>query len=323
MSTLLVEDLKIINLRKEKGVRFKLVGSNILIDRHLKGKCEKPRIRPLKMDSVTIRSDEEWKLYEKWREILSSTLKKYYSNDPKLLENADIYASEYARNMLSTFTGTVSYHNMPVSYLKRCIEGMKIFVKKADLDLEKAKEEEKSDNLSTRFRANLAESYIHFIDAFSEVKEVVEDPSRSPETIIEDDVLQTPEVHSKDTNISIMPVPISVFSQGVVGDKLQFRPNYASNITQTLLERLDLNVDLWNDDLQYIRDVIPQGLGALVLSKDSLETFEKNHFTFARNPETSFTALALQKAAEELVKAKVYPQNHSRWYASPRSPEEE
>ena len=271
------------------------------------------------LDSVSIKSQKEWDLYDKWEKIFGALLQRYYNNDPHISMRISTYAREYARNMLSTFTGTVSSHTIPVSELKRCIEGMKKFIRTIDYDEETAKDMKKSDNLSIRFDALLGESYSDFIKVFSSERSVMEDMSCSPETIVEDNISDTVEEFSNSGYKTTLCLPISAFAQGVVGDRFDVGSMLEPHSTGELFGRLGVDCEeVWNDDIRAIIDTIPQGLDVLTLATDSLKDFEEKHFALARDPDATFTGATLQKLGAEFKKRKIRPQCPKGWYASPR-----
>ena len=157
---MLVKNLTTINGKEGVKYAFELYGSNILLDRHLLGKKSKAVIKPLKFEKTTIKTKEELELYKKWKRIFEDLLAQYYERNEEILKNVEMYASEYARNMISTFSETVGVYEMPVDVLAKKISGMKEFVERVDA-------KDSSDSFTAKFNKELRDSYLNFMDLFS------------------------------------------------------------------------------------------------------------------------------------------------------------
>lgn len=309
---MLVKNLTTINEQDGDKVAFELYGSNILLDRFILGKNNDKNLRAIKIESTTIKTKRENDLYQKWYEIFKNILREYFKSNKKVLRRVDVYASEYARNMISTFSGTVGAFKISTADLANIILGMKSFIKKVS---------DNSDNdvLTTQFNSKLMNSFSDFIDSFKKGGIILPE-AKQETTIIGEGLANIKNEYSKAGCKIVQVLPISVFSQGIVGDKIEFDSSLGAYYPEELFDRLGHPefAEEWHDDLEEIFELFPQGLRAHILSSKSLEEFENEHFEFAGMPDTSFTASALQKAGEGFVKAKVKP-SHDRWHASPYS----
>lgn len=317
---MLVKNLTTINGKDGVSYEFKLYGSNILLDRHLLGKNSKAVIKPFKIETTTIKTKIEGEFYKKWEEIFENILSQYYKGNPKVLKNVKKYASEYARNMISAFAETVGVYKIPVEVLARKILGMKEFVERVDTN-------SCSDELTEMFNLRLRESYLNFIDLFSLGGLSILPETIEKETIIGHGLAGIESECSKSGLKEVYRLPLSTFSQGVVGDKIEFDSELGFYDISELCDRLGTPelAEEWAEDLNEIADVIPQGLAVHTLVDEPFASFEDKHFALAREPETSLTSHTLGMAAKGFVKQKIRPTDikYKNFYSSPFSPREQ